>query len=203
MCGVSDDRCIGFTFVRWLFGCCLVGLLVVSFMSLLLSFLAMPGQAFLHARGVSHQLTPAPTSSHQLTPAHTSWFQSCVITEAHMHVATQLMIMSQGVTKRTSSLEQKASPEGVGSKPDLPRRHMQRTMAAGSPGGMGAWGHGGMWACVLFIRGIRGRAGHDAGHATASFLELCLSLSYPTLFWWVADIRFPHRVHTFGRGSLS
>ena len=43
MSGVSDDRCIGFSFVRWLFGGCMVGLLVVLFVPLLLSFLAMPG----------------------------------------------------------------------------------------------------------------------------------------------------------------
>ena len=43
MCGASDDRCIGFRFVHWLFGGCLVELLVVLFVPLLLSFLAMPG----------------------------------------------------------------------------------------------------------------------------------------------------------------
>ena len=43
LCGVSDDRRIGFSFVRWLFGGCMVGLLVVLFVPLLLSFLAMPG----------------------------------------------------------------------------------------------------------------------------------------------------------------
>ena len=44
LCGVSDDRCIGFSFVCWLFGGCMVGLLVVLFLPLLLSsFLAMPG----------------------------------------------------------------------------------------------------------------------------------------------------------------
>ena len=44
MCGVSDDscRCPGFSFVRWLFGGCMVGLLVVLFLPWLLSFLAMP-----------------------------------------------------------------------------------------------------------------------------------------------------------------
>ena len=42
MCGVLDDRCIGFSFVRWLFGGCMFGLSVVLFVPLLLSFLAMP-----------------------------------------------------------------------------------------------------------------------------------------------------------------
>ena len=37
LCGVSDDRCIGFNFAGWLSGGCMVGLLAV-----LLS-LAMPG----------------------------------------------------------------------------------------------------------------------------------------------------------------
>ena len=31
MSGVSDDRCIGFSFVRWLFGGCMVGLLAALF----------------------------------------------------------------------------------------------------------------------------------------------------------------------------
>ena len=43
LCGVSDDRYIGFSFVRWLFGGCMVGLLVVLFVPLLLSLSAMPG----------------------------------------------------------------------------------------------------------------------------------------------------------------
>ena len=43
MCGVSDDRCIGCSFVRWLFGGFMVGLLVVLCLPLWLSFLAMPG----------------------------------------------------------------------------------------------------------------------------------------------------------------
>ena len=43
LCGMSDDRGIGFSFVRWLFGVCVVGLLVVLSVPLLLSFLAMPG----------------------------------------------------------------------------------------------------------------------------------------------------------------
>ena len=47
MCGASDDRCTGFSFVRWLFGGSIVGLLVVLFLPLLLSLLAMPG-VFLH-----------------------------------------------------------------------------------------------------------------------------------------------------------
>ena len=42
MCGVSGDRCTGFTFVRWLFGGCMVGLLLF-FVPMLLSFLATPG----------------------------------------------------------------------------------------------------------------------------------------------------------------
>ena len=41
-CGVSDDRCIGCSFVRGIFGGCMVGLLVVLFVPLLLSFLVMP-----------------------------------------------------------------------------------------------------------------------------------------------------------------
>ena len=43
MCGVSDDRCIGFSFVRWLSGGCMAGLLVVWFVPLLWSFFPMPG----------------------------------------------------------------------------------------------------------------------------------------------------------------
>ena len=43
MCGVSDDRCMAFGLVRWLFGGCQVGLLVCLFVPLLLSSLAMPG----------------------------------------------------------------------------------------------------------------------------------------------------------------
>ena len=43
MCGVSDARCLRFSFVRWPFGGSMVGLLVVLFVPLLLSFLAMPG----------------------------------------------------------------------------------------------------------------------------------------------------------------
>ena len=43
LCGVSEDRCIDFSFVLWLFGGCVVGLLVVLVVPLLLSFLAMPG----------------------------------------------------------------------------------------------------------------------------------------------------------------
>ena len=39
MCGVSDDRGTGFSFVRWLFGGCMVGLLVVTSVPLLLSLL--------------------------------------------------------------------------------------------------------------------------------------------------------------------
>ena len=31
LCDVSDDRCIGFSFVRWLFGGCMVGLLAALF----------------------------------------------------------------------------------------------------------------------------------------------------------------------------
>ena len=42
LCGVSDDRFIAYNFVCWLFGGCMVGL-VVLFVPLLLSFLAMPG----------------------------------------------------------------------------------------------------------------------------------------------------------------
>ena len=41
LCGVSDDWCIGFSFVYWLFGGCMVALVVVLFVPLL-SFLAMP-----------------------------------------------------------------------------------------------------------------------------------------------------------------
>ena len=49
MCGVSDDRCIGFSSVRWLFGGSMVGLLVVLFVPLVLSFFMMPGTCcFLH-----------------------------------------------------------------------------------------------------------------------------------------------------------
>ena len=49
MCGVSDDRCIGFRSVRWLFGGSMVGLLVVLFVPLVLSFFMMPGTCcFLH-----------------------------------------------------------------------------------------------------------------------------------------------------------
>ena len=43
MCGVSDDRCVGFSFVIWLFGGSMVGLLVVLLVLLLSSCLAMPG----------------------------------------------------------------------------------------------------------------------------------------------------------------
>ena len=43
MCGVSDDRCVGFSVVIWLFGGSMVGLLVVLLVLLLLSCLAMPG----------------------------------------------------------------------------------------------------------------------------------------------------------------
>ena len=43
LCGVSDDRCIGLSFVRWLFCGCAIGLLVVWFVPLVLSFLATPG----------------------------------------------------------------------------------------------------------------------------------------------------------------
>ena len=43
MCGVSDDRCKGFSFVRWLSGGYMVGLLVVWFVPLLLLFLTMAG----------------------------------------------------------------------------------------------------------------------------------------------------------------
>ena len=43
LCGVSDDRCTGFSCLRWLFGGCMVGLLVVLLVPLLLSFLAKPG----------------------------------------------------------------------------------------------------------------------------------------------------------------
>ena len=43
LCGVSDDRCIGLSFVRCLFGGCMVVSLVVLCVPLLLSFLAMPG----------------------------------------------------------------------------------------------------------------------------------------------------------------
>ena len=42
MCGVSGDRCLGFSVVRWLFGGSMVGLLAVLFVPLL-SLLAMPG----------------------------------------------------------------------------------------------------------------------------------------------------------------
>ena len=41
MCGVSGDRCLGFSVVRWLFGGSMVGLLAVLFVPLL-SLLAMP-----------------------------------------------------------------------------------------------------------------------------------------------------------------
>ena len=41
--GASDDWCTGYSGVRWLFGCGLVGLLVVLIVPLFLSFLAMPG----------------------------------------------------------------------------------------------------------------------------------------------------------------
>ena len=43
MCGVSDDRCTGYSAVRWLFGSSMVGLFVALFVPLFLSFLAMPG----------------------------------------------------------------------------------------------------------------------------------------------------------------
>ena len=42
-CGLSDDRCTGFSAVRWLFGSSMIGLLVVLFVPLFLSLLAMPG----------------------------------------------------------------------------------------------------------------------------------------------------------------
>ena len=42
MCVEPGDSCIGFNFVRWLFGCSMLGLLVDLFVPLL-SFLAMPG----------------------------------------------------------------------------------------------------------------------------------------------------------------
>ena len=38
MCGVSDDRGIVLILLRWLYGGCMVGLLVVLFVPLLLSF---------------------------------------------------------------------------------------------------------------------------------------------------------------------
>ena len=43
LCSVSYDMCIASSFVRWLFGGCMVGLSAVLFVPLLLSFKAMPG----------------------------------------------------------------------------------------------------------------------------------------------------------------
>ena len=54
MCGVSDDRCSGFSFVPWLFAGSMVGLLVILFVPLLLSFLVMPGLCcFVHVTHIS------------------------------------------------------------------------------------------------------------------------------------------------------
>ena len=43
MCGVSYARCAGCSFVRLLFGGCMVDLLAALVVSLLLSFLVVPG----------------------------------------------------------------------------------------------------------------------------------------------------------------
>ena len=43
LCGVSVEKCVCFSFFPCLFGGCMVGLLVVWFVPLLLSFVAMPG----------------------------------------------------------------------------------------------------------------------------------------------------------------
>ena len=42
MCGLSDDRCTGFSTVFWLFRSSMFGLLVVLFVPLFFSFMAMP-----------------------------------------------------------------------------------------------------------------------------------------------------------------
>ena len=42
-CAISYDMCIASSFVRWLFGGCMVGLSAVLFVPLLLSFKAIPG----------------------------------------------------------------------------------------------------------------------------------------------------------------
>ena len=68
LCGVSDDRCIGFTFVRWLFGGCMVGLLVILFVTLLLSFSAMHGLCcflrVLHGESKKVLAPPSKTTEH-------------------------------------------------------------------------------------------------------------------------------------------
>ena len=61
LCGVSDDRYIGFSFVRWLFGGCMVGLLVILFVPVLLLFLAMPGLCRFP------RVTPITVAVHHLT----------------------------------------------------------------------------------------------------------------------------------------
>ena len=65
-CGASDDRCIGFSFVRWQFGGSIVDLLVVFDVPLLSSFVAMPGLCcFVHVR---------LSNAHRLY-LHQEWFR--------------------------------------------------------------------------------------------------------------------------------
>ena len=69
LCGVSDDRCtgLGFSFVLWLFGGCMVGWLVVLFVPWLLSFSAMTGLCcFLHVTLVVMQAHTGATNPTQL-----------------------------------------------------------------------------------------------------------------------------------------
>ena len=54
MCGASDDMCVGFSFVRRLFGGCMLGLLVVLFVPFLLSFVPFLLSCFLR---VTHGLS--------------------------------------------------------------------------------------------------------------------------------------------------
>ena len=61
MGGVSDDRAAGFSSDRWLFGGRIVGLLVVLFVPLLLSFLAMPSlSCFLRVTPIAHMYNIMP-----------------------------------------------------------------------------------------------------------------------------------------------
>ena len=58
MCGVSDGRCLAFSFVRWLFGGSMFGLIVV--LPLWLSFLAMPGLCCFLRVTPRHASMPTP-----------------------------------------------------------------------------------------------------------------------------------------------
>ena len=63
MCGVSDDRCTGCSFICLLFGGCMVALLVDLSAPLLLSFLAMLGLgSFLRVTHMSNEAEDAVVS---------------------------------------------------------------------------------------------------------------------------------------------